>query len=218
MSFSLKRFYIILIALSLLACLYSFAIPGIVAPPFPTSQVSEALKGEGSDRLLKVIEKGLDQDSSDRKLSKLYTYTYRDGSKILAIMVRVRKRDDFKIETYGQLTKNIKDIYISDPTSTNTVPYSVEGLLESRSSIQTCIVPGTAKLEQADVRLDGLLSSVDTVAPKQKSYLAKVLGTEPKEDFACLVLTYQPSSLVKQGNIKRSWSSIIGRVQSALAK
>lgn len=222
MRLTIKEIYAFLISISLLACLYSLIVPGIATPAYPALKLREGLKSETNHHLLRVVEKDLDQDSSDRKLSKLYTYEYGDGSKILSIMVRVRKRDDFKIETYGQLTKNIKQIYITNPTSTNAVPYSLQGLLGSKQSIQTCIVPGTSKLSQADVRLDGLLSSAASMAPitKKRNYLAKVLGTEAQEDYSCLVLTYQPSSLNHQkgADLQSSWSSIIGKAQSALAK
>jgi hypothetical protein len=220
MRLTLKNIYILLISFSLLACLYSLIIPGIGTPTYPVLKLGESLKSIHNDQLLRVVDKDLDQDSSDRKLSKLYTYEYGDGSKILSIMVRVRKRDDFRIETYGQLTKNIKQIYILNPTSTNTVPYSLQGLLGSKQSIQTCIVPGTSNSAQADVRLDGLLTSAASTAPRERDYLAKILGTEAQDDYSCLVLTYQPSSLnkAKEVGLQSSWSSIIGKVQSALAK
>jgi hypothetical protein len=147
-------------------------------------------------------------------LSPIHEYTFRDGSKLLAVMVRIRKRDDFKIETYGLLTKGIDPIYIEYPTFNNTVPYSMVGIIDGKDSLQTCIVPGTTNLDQVNVQLFPLLAQADRLAGSSQSLASKFLGTDDRSDYSCLVLTYKPKT-VKGASV--AWTSIIRNVQIALS-
>jgi hypothetical protein len=106
-------------------------------------------------------------------------------------MVRIRKRDDFKIETYGLLTKGIDPIYIESPSFNNTVPYSMLGLIDGKEALQTCVITGSSQ-----------------------SLASKLLGTDDRSDYSCLVLTYHPKSVKKASE---AWTSIIENVQIALS-
>lgn len=218
MKFNLRHIYLFLLFFSFLACIYSFFVPGISKPDFPSARMKESFLQLDSHNLrsIKVIKSA--KDSSDRKFSSTYHYSLSDGSNIFATVVRVRKRDDFKIETYGLLTKGISELYINNPRMTNSVPHSIYGSLNDRDSFQTCIVPGTTKLDQVDIRLGSLTAVVKDMDSTTRNLLSKVLGTEKIHDYSCLVLTYQPSSVLSLSDRSSSWNSIIELAQIALAK
>jgi hypothetical protein len=214
---TLKRVYGSLLFLSLSACLYSYFKPGIFSPTYPAQSIKEALGSLDSEPLTSATQETLDKDTSDRKLSPLYTYKYSDGSQVLGVLVRVRKRDDFKIETYGMLTKDIEEIYIKNPRFTAMVPYSLIGSLNQKNSIQTCIVPQSTKLDDVDIRLSNLISSAESLHPQSFSLTDKLLGLKKDIDYACLVLTYQPASQ-DQTLTSNRWKTIVKNVQTALLK
>jgi len=195
--------------------IYSLLKPGIESPVFPT-QLSKVLSHIGLSTLTSSTKLDFSKDSSDRKSSPIYKFFYNDGTSILATMVRVRKRDDFKIETYGLLTKNIDPIYLKNSTFIDSVPPSQVGSVGKNKFIQTCVIPGSTKLSENDFRLAGLTSTVERLNPRKKSLLDKFLGTVESIDYSCLVLTYQyPADLTKQP--PKNWSEIVGSVQKALS-
>jgi hypothetical protein len=213
----LTRFYSSLIFLSLSACLYSYFKPGILSPTYPEQKLKTALSKLDTNILISSSHATLDKDTSDRKLTPVYTYTYSDGSKVLGTLVRVKKRDDFKIETYGLLTKDIEQIYLNNPRFSDLIPYSLIGSLNDKTSIQTCIVPKTTKLDEVDIRLSNLVSSAESLHPQSFSLTNKVFGTKKNIDYACLVLTYQPVSKDQKLNSIR-WTTIVQKAQDSLSK
>jgi len=209
-----RRPYLLFIVLALLASSYSFFKTGISSPVYPPLLTSKLLALDSIEPPISSSSKLLEKDTSDRMLSPIHQYTFRDGSKLLAVMVRIRKRDDFKIETYGLLTKGIDPIYIESPSFNNTVPYSMLGLIDGKEALQTCVIPGTTKLDQVNVQLFPLLSQADRLAGSSQSLASKLLGTDDRSDYSCLVLTYHPKSVKKASE---AWTSIIENVQIALS-
>lgn len=195
--------------------IYVVVKPGISVPNFPDNQLSNVLKRVGSSTLTSLTKLHVDKNSSDRKLSPIYKYSYSDGSSLLATIVRVRKRDDFKIETYGLLTKNIDPIYLTNSTVLDIVPPSLLGTISNTKFIQTCIIPGTTKLEDIDFRLGNLTAIIEKLYPKKTSIFDKLLGTRKHINYSCLVLTYQVSSHPNDVSIKK-WQSLVREVQGAL--
>lgn len=214
MNLDCKRPYLILIALALLASGYSYFKTGISSPVYPSILTSRLLALDSIEPPISTSSKLLDEDTSDRMLSPMHQYTFRDGSKLLAVMVRIRKRDDFKIETYGLLTKGIEPIYIKSPSFNNAVPYSMLGVINGKEALQTCVIPGTTKLDQVNVQLFPLLSQAEQLAGSSQSLSSKFLGTDDRSDYSCLVLTYHPKSV--KGATK-AWTSIIENAQLALS-
>lgn len=215
---NLRHIYLFLLFLSLLACIYSFFVPGILKPDFPSSRMRGKFLQLNSHNLLSVKEITAADDNSDRKLSTTYNYSYSDGSNIIATVVRVRKRDDFKIETYGLLTKGISALYIKNPRMTNSIPHSIYGSLNNRDSFQTCIIPGSQTLDQVDIRLNSLTANVEDLDTAASNLFSKVLGTEKVHDYSCLVLIYQPSPLANPSERSSTWNSIIELAQMALSR
>jgi hypothetical protein len=209
-----KRPYLFLIVLALLASSYSYFKTGISSPVHPPLLTSKLLALDSIEPPISYSSKPLGKDTSDRMLSPIHQYIFRDGSKLLAVMVRIRKRDDFKIETYGLLTKGIDPIYIESPSFNNTVPFSMLGVIDGKKALQTCVIPGTTKLDQVNVQLFPLLSQADRLAGSSQSLASKLLGTDDRSDYSCLVLTYHPKS-VQQAT--ETWTSIIENVQIALS-
>ena len=209
---NLKQQYILLASLALLACVLSYYRSNISSPMFPPLLTSKlnALNSSNSTILSKSFQ--LAENTSDRKLSSVTRYTFPDGSRLFAVMVRVRKRDDFKIETYGLLTKGLDLIHIKSPLFSNTVPYSMVGLIKGIKTLQTCVVPGTTDLEQVNVQLFPLQSQADRLAGNTQSFFSKLLGTDDRSDYSCLVLTYQPNS----DTAKNAWIEIIRAAQMSM--
>lgn len=212
----LQKFYGYLLAVSTFFTAYSFLKPGIYTPVFP-SQIITVLSKVGTSKLTSSKKLDFNKDSSDRKLSPIYKLSYDDGTSILATMVRVRKRDDFKIETYGLLTKNIDPVYLKNSTFIDSIPPSQVGSVGQNKYIQTCVIPGSTKLSDSDFRLVGLTTTVERLNPRKKSLLNKFLGTVETVDYSCLVLTYQYPSNSKLIPPK-NWPLIVSSVQSALIK
>ena len=210
----LKQQYVLLVLIALFACFYSYYKTGINSPIFPALLTSKLNALNRADRSFLSKTFKLADDTSDRKLSQATSYTFQDGSRLFAVMVRVRKRDDFKIETYGLLTKGIELIYIRSPLFSNSVPYSMNGLIKGVKTIQTCVIPGTTQVKQANVQLFPLLSEADRLAGSSKSILSKLLGTDDRSDYSCLVLTFQPSSI---HNTHKDWEEIIKAAQSSMS-
>ena len=209
--------YIALVFISTAACLYSFFKPGIASPPYPSPLLNKVFVTNQPLHTSTLI-KDLKQDSSDRKLSQLYQYKFSDGSELLSLMVRVRKRDDFKIETYGLLTKGIDSIYIKSPMFNPDVPSSMQGYIANRLALQTCVIPGSTRLDQANVQLIPLLDLIDQANRYNRSPLSKLIGIADQSDYACLVLTYFPSNTNQSHKVTRDqWSSFIARAQLALS-
>ena len=218
MKSNLRSIYVLVLVFSFLASLYSFFVPGISKPNFPVGKMREYLLQLDYPSLVSFKKTDTARDSSDRKLSSIYHYRFSDGSDLYATLVRVRKRDDFKIETYGLLTKGISELYIKNPRMTNSVPFSIYGLINNRDSLQTCIIPGTTKLDQVDIRLSSLTSSVRNLNTSASNIPSKLLGTEEALDYICLVLTYQPSIALNKLARSRTWNSMIELAQLALAR
>ena len=212
--YKLKRHYVLLALLAMFACFYSYYRTGINSPIFPTLLTAKVKTLGRSDQAILTKTFKLVDDTSDRKLSHVTRYTFHDGSRLFAVMVRVRKRDDFKIETYGLLTKGIDLIYIRSPMFSNAVPYSMIGLIKGVKTLQTCVIPGTTQLEQANVQLFPLLSEADKLAGSSQSILSKLLGTDDRSDYSCLVLTFQPKS--NQSSLK-DWKAIITAAQLSMS-
>jgi hypothetical protein len=211
---NLKPYYIFLLVVALLASFYSYFKTGISSPSYP-SLLHSKLKTSSFMQGLKTSSSiAIDKETSDRKLSPIYQYKLKDGSILKAVMVRVRKRDDFKIETYGLLTKGIDEIYIKSPTFIPNKPYSMIGIINGKKTLQTCILPGTKKLDEVNVQLFPLIAQADRLAGNSQSLLSKLLGTDDRADYSCLVLTYQPHSL---GTAKDQWEKIIHTVQLAMS-
>lgn len=211
---NLKSSYIFLLVTALFASFYSFFKTGIISPGFPTLLNSKLKTSSFVQGLATPSSIVIDKETSDRKLSPMYQYILKDRSILKAVMVRVRKRDDFKIETYGLLTKGIDEIYIKSPTFFPEVPYSMIGLIGGKKTLQTCIIPGTKKLDEVNVQLFPLIAQADRLAGNSQSLLSKLLGTDDRADYSCLVLTYQPHSF---GTAKDQWPTIIHTVQLAMS-
>jgi hypothetical protein len=211
----LLQTYILSLISSLIGTTYVLVKPGISVPTFPDNQLSSVLKRVGSSTLSSLTKLDVDKNSSDRKLSPIYKYSYSDGSSLLATIVKVRKRDDFKIETYGLLTKNIDPIYLKNSTFLDIVPPSLLGTVSNTKFIQTCIIPGTNRLEDSDFRLGNLTTIIEKLYPKKTSIFDKLLGTRKHINYSCLVLTYQLSSNPNDLSIKK-WQNLVREVQSAL--
>lgn len=211
----LLRFYTPLVIISLAACIYAYFKPGIISPNYPEAEMKKALTSINSSHLLSKTKKALNQDTSDRKLSSLFVYNYNDGSKVLATIARVRKRDDFKIETYGLLTKGVEPIYLKNSTFVNSTPYSIIGMIDKSKSIQTCIIPKTTRIEDPDIRLSALTSTVEKLSPNSSTLLDKILGTKKSIDYSCLVLTYIPQQHHQNFPIE-NWNVIVKNAQEAL--
>lgn len=178
--------------------------------------MQKALIDIGSGSLISTSTTKLDKDSSDRTASSLHTYNYSDGSKLLAAIVRVRKRDDFKIETYGLLTKDIDQIYLKNSIISPSTPPSLSGMIGQDKYIQTCVIPGTRDIKDSDFRLDNLTAIVEKVNPGSDSLLDKIMGTKKHIDYSCLVLTYKPatdSAIIPPKN----WPIIIKEIQKVLS-
>jgi hypothetical protein len=211
----LLRFYVVVLFFSAVASLYVFFKPGILSPVYPEEKMKRSLEKINSASLISSSKKEVNKDSSDRKLSAIYAYNFNDGSRILAAKVRVRKRDDFKIETYGLLTKNIDPIYLKSASFVNSSPPSLSGMIDKDKFIQTCVVPKSSKLEESDFRLDRLLSIVESLNPTSNTLLDKFLGTKKNIDYSCLVITYKPSPN-SQAMPPDNWKQLIRAVQRAL--
>jgi hypothetical protein len=182
------RVYVFSVLLALSACIYAVFKPGISPPIFPEASMRNALNHIGNESLTSTSKRTLNKDSSDRTTSFLYTYNYSDGSKIMAVMVRVKKRDDFKIETYGLLTKNIDPIYIKNSTIVPSTPPSLSGVIGKDKFIQTCIVPKTRN----------------------------IIGLKKHIDYSCLVLTYKPA-IDSLGLPPKNWPILIRKVQDVFS-
>lgn len=210
--------YLSLLGFSSLACLYAFFKPGIEPPIYPGPKLMEALRDAGRGQIIETKVRSLDKDSSDRKFSKLYRYKLADGNELSALVVRVRKQDDFKIESYGLLTKNVEPVYIKSPLFRDSVPYSMLGRIGDYSAIQTCIVPFSLKQNQADVRLAALTSTVKSLSKDSDNHLlSKIFGFNKRYDFSCLLLTYKLSKSIISDDDFKVWSAIVQQVQKALA-
>jgi len=213
--FVLARFYTPMVILSFAACIYAYFKPGITSPSYPDVEMKKALTKINSATLLSETKTTLDKDTNDRKLSPLFTYSYNDGSKILATIARVNKRDDFKIETYGLLTKNVEPIYLKSASFVNSIPYSITGMIGNNKSIQTCIIAKTNRLEESDIRLSALTSTLDNLYPNSNTLLDKILGTKKHMDYSCLVITYIPGQN-HQKIPTENWITIVKNTQEAL--
>jgi hypothetical protein len=194
--------------------IYTVLKPGISSPPYP-EKLDQFFKQIGSSQLTSTTQIKFKKNSSDRTTSPIYKYSYDDGSKILATIVRVRKKDDFKIETYGLLTKNIDPIYLKNSSFVNTTPPSHSGVVGKNKFIQTCVIPGSSKLADSDFRLAPLTATVERLNPRKKSLLDRFLGTAKSIDYSCLVLTYQIPASSNQIP-PQNWQTIVSNVQDAL--
>ncbi|MFN9546478.1 MAG: hypothetical protein ACK6AD_05330 [Cyanobacteriota bacterium] len=212
---SLIKVYTSVALLSLIACIYAYFKPGISSPIYPDKKMRIALKQIGGESLVSSRSISLNKDTSDRKLSPLFIYNFENGSKILTAIVRVKKRDDFKIETYGLLTKNIEQIYLKNTTFTDVVSPSITGSVGNTQYIQTCIVPKSTKVEESDVRLSNLISIVERLNPRSDTLLAKIMGNKKNIDYSCMVITFKPASGLKVMP-SQEWKEIIKHAQEAL--
>jgi hypothetical protein len=218
---SLKDSYLVFIFLSFFGCIYALLKPGISKPVLPPLKLpdSDILSDKPGLRLVSSENIELNKDTSDRKLSRLETYTFSDGSQLLSVMVRVRKQGDFKIEGYGLLTKNIDQIYMESSSFSNSIPYSMMGILNNKKAYQTCIVPSSSSIDQVDVRLAPLTSIIKKSSQSETNrLLLKVLGHERMQDYSCLVLTYKPSTEFNADSSFKSWTSIVQNVQRSITK
>ncbi|MFN9644483.1 MAG: hypothetical protein ACK6BG_05030 [Cyanobacteriota bacterium] len=209
--------YIFTLSLSILACLYVVFKPGISSPIYPEVKMRSALNNPELGSLASSTKTALNKNSSERTTSHLHTYNYRDGSKVMAVMVRVKKRDDFKIETYGLLTKNIEPIYIKNSATTSSIPPSLSGFIGKDKFYQTCIVPKATNINDSDFRLDNLTRIVESVNPSSASLFDKIMGWKEHIDYSCLVLTYKPAN--SSDTIpSKSWQKLIQDVQKNLSQ
>ena len=217
-----KSFYLTLLVSSIGFSVYSLLRPGLSAPRYPATKMYQELSQIDGKKLITTSMTTLENDSSDRKASPLYVYRYSDGSEVRAAMVRVKKRDDFKIETYGLLTKNLAPLYIPNPISNPNFPNIAFGKIKDSKSIQTCIIPHTTRLDQTDIRLPALTSTVEDLNPTTSNFIHdKVLGRTRPLDYSCLVLTYIPPSNKNSFDIKsqlEDWKKYVTKAQEAMSK
>lgn len=215
----LRLVYAFLVGSSLLSVTYSYLSPGISSPVHSPMNMSSILKKLNLPSLVSTSAININENTSDRKFSKLYRYSFNNGSNLTSVMVRVRKRDDFKIETYGLLTKGIDSLYIESPTIHSSPPISMIGRISGKPAIQTCLVPGTSQLDQANVQLDPLTSLAENHSGQRSSFRAKLLGFETYTDYSCLVLTYFPSlTEQKSQSYIQIWSKLVTLAQSSFLK
>jgi hypothetical protein len=213
----LTRVYVSTLFISLAACIYSYFKPGITVPQYPEKEMKEALIRINSASLISTKTTTLGSGTSDRQVSSLFTYSYDDGSKVLAAIVRVKKRDDFKIETYGLLTKNLEPIYLKSPNFIDSAPYAVSGMIGKKKAIQTCIIPKTTDIKSGDIRLANLTTTLEDLTPHSNTIVDRIVGSRYNIDYSCLVLTYVPAGLNFETPPKE-WPLIAKNVQSALLK
>ncbi|MFN9070565.1 MAG: hypothetical protein ACK54Z_04370 [Cyanobacteriota bacterium] len=217
----LKDFYFLFLFLAFSACMYVLVKPGISKPFHPTLKLkdTEALRFHHGSKLVSSESINLNKDTSDRKLSRLETYDFSDGSQLLSLMVRVRKEGDFKIEGYGLLTKNIDQIYMENSTFSNAIPYSMIGILNNKKAYQTCIVPSSTNINQVDVRLAPLTSMVKKSSQSDANrFLLKLFGLERMQDYSCLVLTYIPPANSNDDTNAKLWASLVQYLQGSIDK
>lgn len=214
---TLQKVYSFLISLAVIASSYSLFRPGIAKPSYPDSLTS-ALLAKGFDLpLIASEEKNLEKDSTDRKISNLHHYKFADGSELLSLIVRLRKKDDFKIEGYGQLTKGFDPIYMESPVFSNRIPYSMVGLIKGNKYYQTCLIPGSRRLEQVDVRLYPLVALAESFVVRKRDLVSKVFGTVDKTDYSCMVLTFKLAPKKDEFSNTQTWISIINNIQKTLS-
>lgn len=212
----LQIYYVFLLILGTVSTAYISLRTTIEKPRYPDVKLKRSLEKLGAATISSVKRQDIKKDSSDRKLSDLYTYKFSDGSTIHAVIVRVAKKDDLKIEGYGLLTKDIPSIYIKYPRFTDKVPFSMVGAIDNKMSYQTCLIPKTEKLDQVDVRLFPLRDTVSKIAKHEKSFSSRILGSMHATDLSCLVVTYQPNQSAASHLVSNAWTSLLQSLQSSL--
>ena len=188
----------------------------IDSPDYPETKLAASLQSVETIKLINTTNKKLLSDSDDRKTSQLYSYHYNDNSRLLSTMVRVKKKDDFKIEAYGPLSKGIKEIYIKNPSRIQETPVSIAGLIDNKSALQTCIIPGSKRLDEVNVGLTPLTNTIQQLRQQPRSLLGKILGTQQIVDYSCLVVTYIPHSDSSDLSTKKRWATILSQIQQSL--
>lgn len=216
MFFQPRVMYVFLIFMSSLACIVSSQNSKISVPPFPDTKMRNALASLPTSKLIKASESSLDANSSDRSFSPLYSYLFNNSSRLLIVNARVRKRDDFKIETYGQLTKGIDPIYLENSRFISN-PNSLKSIVDNKTVYQSCIIPGSNKLSDIDVRLNPLASYIARESNQSKNVMTRILGLEKKKDYSCFVVTFYPNGNFSEDEQLREWTTILKSLQQVLA-
>jgi hypothetical protein len=202
--------------MSFSACIFSSQNSKISIPSFPNPTVSDALESLPSSRLIRVSESNLDANSSDRNFSPLYSYLFNDSSRLLIVNARVRKRDDFKIETYGLLTKGVDQIYLENSRFISN-PNSLRAFVDKKPVYQSCIIPGSNQLSDIDVRLTPLTSFIQRESGSSKNLITRVLGIDRKRDYSCFIITFFPNANLSEDEQLREWTTILKKLQNVLA-
>lgn len=208
--------YVFLIIMSSLGCIFSSQNSKISIPIFPDLTVKDALESLPSSKLIKVSESPLDANSSDRHFSPLYSYFFKDSSRLLIVNARVKKRDDFKIETYGLLTKGIDQIYLENSRFISS-PNSLRAFVDKKPVYQSCIIPGSNQLNDIDVRLNPLTSFIERKSNSSKNVITRVFGIDRKRDYSCFIITFFPNANLSEDEQLKDWKTILTKLQQVLA-
>lgn len=170
-----------------------------------------------ASKLVNVSRINSDADTSDRMLSPIYLYRFDDFSRILAVNVRVKKRDDFKLETYGLLSKGVKQIYLENSRLLGGPPFSLYSVVDNKPVYQSCIIPGSKSLNDIDVRLVPLTSLIAKKSNSSRSILSRFLGLSEKRDYSCIVVTFFPDGKISEAAHQEKWTLILTTLQKSLA-
>lgn len=213
---TIKRSYRLLIIASIFGCLVSSQNSALTIPTLPEEHIKKALASMPSSKLINVSRINPEANTSDRMLSPILVYTFDDSSRLLAVNVRVKKRDDFKLETYGLLAKGIKQIYLENSRLIGGPPFSLKSIVENKTVYQSCIIPGSKDLNDIDVRLAPLTSFIAKNSDSSKSFLSKFLGLSKRRDYSCVVVTFFPDGTISEDAQLRKWTSILSTLQKSL--
>jgi|688.fasta_scaffold243535_3 hypothetical protein len=212
----IKNIYLFLIVSSAIGCLLSSQSSSISKPTYPESKIKPALLSLSSSKLINSFAKVLDDSTSDRKVSSLYTYNYDDSSRLLIVNVRVKRRDDFKLEAYGLLSKGLKDIYLENSRLIGGPPFYLKSMINNQPVYQSCIIPGSRELDEIDVRLIPLTSVIEEKSEISRNIFSKLIGSSIKNDYSCFVITFFPDKKLNENDQLQKWNTLLSNLQQIL--
>lgn len=212
----IKNIYLFLIVSSAIGCLVSSQGSSISKPTYPESEIKPALLSLSSSKLINSYAKVLDDSTSDRKTSSLYTYNYDDSSRLLIVNVRVKRRDDFKLEAYGLLSKGLKDIYLENSRLIGGPPFYLKSMINNQPVYQSCIIPGSRELDEIDVRLFPLTSVIEKKSEISRNIFSKLIGSSIKSDYSCIVITFFPDKKLDENDQLQKWNTLLSHLQQIL--
>jgi hypothetical protein len=214
---AVKRIYLLLIFASVFGCLVSSQNSVLSVPTLPEEKIRRALVSIPSSKLINISRINSNANTSDRMLSPIYLYRFDDFSRILAVNVRVKKKDDFKLETYGLLAKGVKQIYLENSRLLGGPPFSLYSVVDNKPVYQSCIIPGSQSLNDIDVRLVPLTSLIAKKSNNSRSILSRFSGLSEKRDYSCIVVTFFTDGKISEAAQLKKWTLILTKLQKSLA-